>query len=296
MDKAKHHIGSDNLNTNSGHTFLVQQQWQLMGIEKQYKREGGLAERKLSLLDMDDHLFCGWSELENWAHCNETRSQDFSSRFPWPLSAVPSCFASRSAPREDDGSSAASTVSKNHSLAEKRRRDRINAQLALLRNHIPCSDKMDKAALLGSVVDQVKHLKTKAKEVSEVVTVPSDFDEVTIDCFLNQDQNSTGNAKTTENIFIQASICCDDRPDLFAELTQAFKSLKLTIISADMACLGGRIKSVLVLCAQNGKDGVCISSMVRSLKCQLSRIASLSTVINCNRSRSKRQRFFSTGQ
>ncbi|KAL4287281.1 hypothetical protein AHAS_Ahas19G0170500 [Arachis hypogaea] len=69
------------------------------------------------------------------------------------------------------------SASKSHSQAEKRRRDRINAQLTSLRKLIPKSDKcnklilhMDKAALLGSVIEQVKDLKRKAIEVSKVST------------------------------------------------------------------------------------------------------------------------------
>ncbi|XP_015961678.1 transcription factor bHLH51-like, partial [Arachis duranensis] len=72
------------------------------------------------------------------------------------------------------------SASKSHSQAEKRRRDRINAQLATLRKLIPKSDKMDKAALLGSVVDHVKDLKRKAMDVSKSITIPSETDEVTI--------------------------------------------------------------------------------------------------------------------
>ncbi|OMO51560.1 hypothetical protein COLO4_37623 [Corchorus olitorius] len=41
---------------------------------------------------------------------------------------------------------------------------------------------MDKAALLGSAIEQVKDLKQKATEVSKVFTVPTEIDEVTVDC------------------------------------------------------------------------------------------------------------------
>ncbi|XLU58084.1 hypothetical protein S245_052732, partial [Arachis hypogaea] len=41
---------------------------------------------------------------------------------------------------------------------------------------------MDKAALLGSVVDHVKDLKLKAMDVSKNITIPSETHEVTIEC------------------------------------------------------------------------------------------------------------------
>lgn len=48
---------------------------------------------------------------------------------------------------EDSSNRTASSASKSHSLAEKRRRDRINAQLASLRKLIPKSDKVSKVCL-----------------------------------------------------------------------------------------------------------------------------------------------------
>ncbi|GFS33555.1 hypothetical protein Acr_00g0029240 [Actinidia rufa] len=233
-----------------------------------------------------------WPGEGTWDQCQAAELNTDSSflvQWPSPCAKYPS-FQSRGYPSwsmpfggviEDRSVSS----SKSHSQAEKRRRDRINAQLATLRKLIPKSDKMDKAALLGSVVEHVKDLKRKALEVSKSLTVPTEVDEVTIDYFyLDQD-------KTEENIFIKASVCCDDRPELFAELTQALRGLKLTTVRADMASLGGRIKSILVLCTKDGKEGVCVNTVVQSLKGVLSRIAAASTA-SSYRMRSKRQRFF----
>ncbi|XP_052186428.1 transcription factor bHLH51 [Diospyros lotus] len=188
----------------------------------------------------------------------------------------------------------AASGSKSHSQAEKRRRDRINAQLSTLRKLIPKSDKMDKAALLGRVVEQVRDLKRKASEVSKGVTVPTDVDEVAIDWYLDQDGGNP------QNVLIRASVCCDDRPELFGELNRALDGLQLTTVRADVACLGGRIKSILVLCTnskQQGSgeellEGVCINNVVHSLKGALSTIASSSSSPSNYCIKSKRQRFF----
>ncbi|PSR93213.1 Transcription factor like [Actinidia chinensis var. chinensis] len=230
------------------------------------------------LYETSGHKYNGeWPEEGTWDQCQaadlNTEYTLFQSRgyHPWSM------------PIEGVTEDRAASSSKSHSQAEKRRRDRINAQLATLRKLIPKSDKMDKAALLGSVVEHVKDLKRKALEASKAVTVPTEVDEVTIDYFyLDQDK---------KNIFIKASVCCDDRPELFSELTQALRSLNLTTVRADMASLGGRIKSILVMCAKDGKEGVCVNSVVQSLKGVLSRIASSSTA-SSYRMRSKRQRFF----
>ncbi|KAH7853814.1 hypothetical protein Vadar_006880 [Vaccinium darrowii] len=241
--------------------------------------------------------------MENWDQCQMTGvSKDTSSSVvPWPPCAESiSSFQCHSdnpfGGVQEDGSGA--SASRNHSQAEKRRRDRINAQLATLRKLIPKSDKMDKAALLGSVVEHVKELKREALEVSKVLTIPSDVDEVTIDCYLDDKDGSssgiTGKSSENNTIFIKASVCCEDRPELFSELAQALKGLKLRTVQADVASLGGRIKSILVLCTnKDTKEGACLNNIVQSLKAVLSRIAASSSSMGSSyRMKSKRQRFF----
>lgn len=144
---------------------------------------------------------------------------------------------------------------------------------------------MDKAALLGSVIDQVKDLKRKASEISKNSLVPTETDEVNIDLEVPQSSSSS--------VFIRASVCCDDRPELFGELVRVLRGMKLTTVRADMASVGGRIRSILVLCSEDGEGGFCVSSLKQSLRVVLSRItASASVASNCRSIRSKRQRFF----
>ncbi|XP_042056493.1 transcription factor bHLH51-like [Salvia splendens] len=114
----------------------------------------------------------------------------------------------------------------------KRCRDRINAQLSAnsslnrstLRKLIPKSEKMDKAAPLGHVVDHVKEQRQRAKEASKISSgVPSEIDEVIVD------QIEDGSEQ------IKSSIRCDDRPELFAEIGSALKALEATIVEANIS-------------------------------------------------------------
>ena len=153
---------------------------------------------------------------------------------------------------------------------------------------------MDKAALLGNVVELVKDLKRKSFEISKVFSIPSETDEITVDHDSEKSRSLVNNQTRNKNIIlINASFCCDDRPELFPELTQALKGLKLTIVRADMSCLGGRIRSILVLCCEDSEESVCIKSLKQSLKLVLSRIVYSSSNTGLNyRAKSKRQRFF----
>lgn len=178
------------------------------------------------------------------------------------------------------------SASKNHSEAEKRRRDRINAHLATLRKLVSNSNKMDKAALLGKVVEHVKELKSETMEISKVFTVPTDSDELIIDF------DSTM-VDPHNNLFIKASICCEDRPELFSEINHAVNSLRLTVIQADMTCLGGRIKCNFIFCVTSNTSDTEIRALKQSLKILFSRIISTSSWTTSNyRIKSKRQRFF----
>ncbi|KAA8539558.1 hypothetical protein F0562_026250 [Nyssa sinensis] len=252
--------------------------------------------RKGCLLDMENCFYSGWTEEASWVQCQAARNKDTSFLVPWipPADSTPIQFHGyppRSIPFEEIAEEKAASSSKSHSQAEKRRRDRINSQLATLRKLIPKSDKMDKATLLGSVVEHIKDLKREALEVSKVFTIPSEVDEVTVDCEIDKDSSHIKNQTSKENIFIKASVCCDDRPELLSELTQALKGLKLTTVRAEMSCLGGRIRSILVLCTKDSEESVCTNNLKQSLKIVLNRIASSSMGSNY-RMKSKRQRFF----
>ncbi|KAK1265651.1 Transcription factor bHLH30 [Acorus gramineus] len=149
-----------------------------------------------------------------------------------------------------------------HRQAERRRRERINGHLSTLRRLIPGTTKMDKASLLARVIDHVKDLTRKASDIGKGSTVPSENNEVRVEC------------DGEDNLMIKASVCCEDRPDLFSDLTQAFRALKLTVIEAEIVCVGGRVKNVFILCSRrDGEGSVCLNSLRESMKEALDKIA-----------------------
>ncbi|KAG8480014.1 hypothetical protein CXB51_025024 [Gossypium anomalum] len=204
---------------------------------------------------------------------------------PWPMEPL---FSASSSVRCHGFTSPAipdkaTVASKSHSEAEKRRRDRINSQLTALRKLIPKSNKMDKAALLGSAIEQVKDLKRKATEIGKAVAIPSETDEVSVDYNVPEDKT-----------FIRVSICCDDRPEVFSELIRVLKGLRLSIVEAEISSVGGRTKSNLILCNESdNREGVS-STLKQSLNVVVNKINALSSdesKLSC-RIRSKRQRLF----
>nr|WIE96121.1 basic helix-loop-helix transcription factor [Loropetalum chinense var. rubrum] len=246
---------------------------------------------------MEKCFYPGWQPEEaNLVQYYPALNQPGSNLLPIPW--LPQCsplidiqkFPPSSRPVEGIADDRATATSKSHRQAEKRRRERINAQLSTLRKLIPKSDKMDKAALLGSVVDYVKELERKATEIGQGLTIPSEIDEVTVD--FDNDSNILGNTNiiNKDRIFIKASICCDDRPDLISQLIAALKGLSLTTVKAEMSTLSGRIRNILILCSNDSSDNMaCLSYLKQSIQAVLSRVA-LSSSASIDYRPSKRQR------
>ncbi|MBA0665539.1 hypothetical protein Goklo_005385 [Gossypium klotzschianum] len=142
---------------------------------------------------------------------------------------------------------------------------------------------MDKAALLGSAIEQVKDLKRKATEIGKAFAIPSETDEVSVDYNVPEDKT-----------FIRVSICCDDRPEVFSELIRVLKGLRLSIVEAEISSVGGRTKSNLILCNESdNREGVS-SNLKQSLNVVVNKINALSSDESKSnyRIRSKRQRLF----
>ncbi|GAB2303403.1 hypothetical protein Dimus_037394 [Dionaea muscipula] len=235
----------------------------------------------------------GMDDEGNWFHTTVSNTNFFSA-VPWEQTCPG--FTSDQFDRippfpAGDRVAVAAGSSKSHSLAEKRRRDRINAQLTSLRKLIPKSEKMDKASLLATTVDHIKDLKLKTIEINKFLSVPVDSDEVTVEPYAGQEADSnevTGN----KNILFNVTFCCEDRRELFQELISALKDLKLSIVGGDIACLGGRIRTNLALGKEEDgeEDHVCTTILKQSLKAVLGRI--ISSAAPNFRVTSRRQRFF----
>ncbi|KAG5038512.1 hypothetical protein AAZX31_07G189600 [Glycine max] len=133
---------------------------------------------------------------------------------------------------------------KNHSEAERRRRERINAHLATLRGLVPSTEKMDKATLLAEVISQVKELKKNAVEASKGFLIPMDADEVKVEPY--DDEGGDGSMSYC------ATICCDFRSEILSDLRQALDSLPLHLVKAEISTLAGRMKNVFVFTCCKG--------------------------------------------
>ncbi|KAL0538780.1 hypothetical protein IC582_022938 [Cucumis melo] len=143
-------------------------------------------------------------------------------------------------------------ASKSHSEAERRRRERINNHLAKLRSILPSTTKTDKASLLAEVIEHVKELKRQTSIIAETSPIPTEVDEVSVDDASEQEMmmiSNNGSISSSAKFVIKASLCCEDRSDLLPDLIKTLKSLRLTTLKAEITTLGGRLRNVLFVTA-----------------------------------------------
>ncbi|KAI3934566.1 hypothetical protein MKW92_023435 [Papaver armeniacum] len=190
--------------------------------------------------------------------------------------------------------------STSHSQAEKRRRQRINSHLSSLKRLIPHSDrKMDKGFLLGCVVDHLKELKRNLLDENiqqESTIIPNESDQVIVDhvtastttgTTTNNNINDNGNSDTSnrgkyKEIYLKATVSCEDRPELFMDLIEALKGLKmLRTIRTDVVTLGGRITLNIVLINIKNQESSSningLDSLKQSLRAVLGRVITSSS-------------------
>ncbi|CAM0880416.1 unnamed protein product [Alopecurus aequalis] len=167
----------------------------------------------------------------------------------------------------------AATALRSHSEAERRRRERINAHLATLRSMVPCTDKMDKAALLAEVINRVKKLKAEAARVGQHCPAPSGADEVTVVEVVQQ--SPSPHATTSHNgaaLLVKATLsCADGCADLFADVRRALQPLAPRVVGSEVTTLGGRV-GLTVLMAREGN--VTSASVRQALESVLDRLVS----------------------
>ncbi|XP_051223815.1 transcription factor bHLH51-like [Lolium perenne] len=174
----------------------------------------------------------------------------------------------------------AATALRSHSEAERRRRERINAHLATLRSMVPCTDKMDKAALLAEVINHVKKLKAEAARIGKHCPVPSGADEVTVVEVVQQ--SPSPHATTTRHngpvLLVKATLsCADSCADLFADVRRALQPLKPRVVGSEVTTLGGRV-GLTVLMTREG--AVTAASVRQALESVLDRVVSSAAALD----------------
>ncbi|KAL5054121.1 hypothetical protein RYX36_034803 [Vicia faba] len=199
----------------------------------------------------------GYGDLELLNQClHEFGGSDGVSRDGLLLSSSPPP-SERVGGKNENCEAKALAALKNHSEAERRRRERINCHLSTLRGFVASTHhKMDKATLLAKVISQVKELKKNAMEASKGFLIPMETDEVKVEPY----DTKLGYGCMS----YMATICCDYQPEILSDLKTTLDALQLQLVKSEMSTLERRMKNVFVFTCCKGDN----SNIVNVEACQ----------------------------
>ncbi|XP_054805042.1 transcription factor bHLH35 isoform X2 [Prosopis cineraria] len=182
---------------------------------------------------------------------------------------------------------AASSAASKNIVSERNRRKKLNERLFALRAVVPNISKMDKASIIKDAIDYIQHLHEQERsieaEISELesgkqITKQSSSDidyEQDLPVLLRSKKKKTGqqlydSAISSRNSPVEVlelkvthmgektivvSLTCSKRTNTMVKLCEAFESLKLKIITANITCFSGRlVKTVFVEADEEEKD------------------------------------------
>ncbi|XVE79950.1 hypothetical protein DITRI_Ditri14bG0098500 [Diplodiscus trichospermus] len=178
---------------------------------------------------------------------------------------------------------AASSAASKNIVSERNRRKKLNERLFALRAVVPNISKMDKASIIKDAIDYIQELQEQENRIqAEIVELESgklkknpEYEyEKELPALLRtskktkQDNILVSGGSTTFPIEILelkvtnmgektvvVSITCSKRTDTMVKLCEAFESLKLKIITANITVVSGRLlKTVFIEADEKEKD------------------------------------------
>ncbi|CAK9870579.1 unnamed protein product [Sphagnum jensenii] len=136
-------------------------------------------------------------------------------------------------------------ASRNHSEAERCRRECINSHLSTICSLLPSSTKTDKASLLAEVIDILSELKQHAADVGDGASMPMDVNELQIDMDPLYGEGWH---------VLRVTFGCNDSADLFQDLIRIFNQLDFHLLKAEIATLSGQIKCIIHVAARSSSN------------------------------------------
>ncbi|XP_041019192.1 transcription factor bHLH35-like [Juglans microcarpa x Juglans regia] len=207
----------------------------------------------------ETNMFLHSEELDSWG-LDEAFSGDYDSSSP-------------------DG--AASSLASKNIVSERNRRKKLNDRLFALRAVVPNISKMDKASIIKDAIEYIQELQEQERRIqTEITELESgklnqnpgyDFEEE-LPVLLRSKKKKTdqfyesGGSRTSpiEVLELRASymgektvvvsLTCSKRTDTMVKLCEVFESLKLKIITANIAAFSGRLVKTVFVEADEGEE------------------------------------------
>lgn len=112
------------------------------------------------------------------------------------------------------------------------------------------------------MIQHVKELKRQTSIIAESSPVPTESDELSVENEADEDGR----------FVIKASICCQDRNDLLPDLIKTLKAMRLRTLKAEITTLGGRVKNVLFITADDQESSCDVDEQMQPHEYSISSI------------------------
>ncbi|KAI3906937.1 hypothetical protein MKW92_001896 [Papaver armeniacum] len=188
----------------------------------------------------------------------------------------------RTAAAEDNEKSCAN---KDHVMAERKRREKLNQRFIALSAVVPGLKKMDKASVIGDAIKYIKQLQEKVKLLEEQTTKKTVESVIfmkktqiladDIDSSSSSENSVAGStygeplpeieaSASHKNVLIR--IHCEKRNGVFAKILSQIEKLHLSIISSNAVPFDDSSLAITITAQMNAEYCMTVTDLVKSLR------------------------------
>lgn len=173
------------------------------------------------------------------------------------------------------------SCTKDHVMAERRRREKLSQKFVALSAVVPGLKKMDKASVLGDAVKYMKQLQEKVKTLEELTTKKTVesvifLKKTQIYAESSSDENPVAGSTCDEplpeiearvshkNVLIR--IHCEKRNGVFVKILSQIEKLHLSIISSSAIPFDESSLAITITAQMNAEYSMTVKDLVKSLR------------------------------
>ncbi|KAL5704762.1 hypothetical protein ACHQM5_023142 [Ranunculus cassubicifolius] len=235
------------------------------------------------------------STSNSWSSGNtEPRSSSSPESSPFPNSAKSRGRGVTQNKRAAKPTARTATCTRDHVIAERKRREKLTQQFIALSAIVPGLKKMDKASVLGDCMIYIKNLQTKVKTLEEQTSrktmeaavfvrkfeVSSNTTDEKLDDF-SQEPLPEVQAKVSErNVLIR--IHSEKHKGILAHTLMATEQLNLIVISSGVLPFGSSTFEITVLAQMEAEFNLTVKALVEKLHSSITKFITIQGETICS--------------
>ncbi|XP_065875922.1 transcription factor bHLH25-like [Euphorbia lathyris] len=176
--------------------------------------------------------------------------------------------------KPSEGSIRNPSHAQNHTLAERKRRQKLSHQFIALSAILPTLNKKDKASVLGDAIKYVKQLEervqvlekqTKKRSVESVALVKKSHLSIDDD-FSSSDEKSIEIEARVSEKDILVRIHCDKQQGVIPKILNQIENLNLSIINTSVLPFGNSTLHITIIAQMDAEFSMAVNDLVKNLR------------------------------